>query len=110
MSEIQLVYTVEYTDIFAKWLKKLKNYQAKANILNRITRIETDGFFGDVEPVGESVSELRIHTGAGYRVYFVKQGKSIIVLLCAGDKDTQQDDVIKAKQLAKELKNENSEI
>lgn len=70
MSDIEPVYCVEYTEIFEKWLKKLKNPQIKAKILNRIARIENDGFFGDVEPVGEAVSELRIHTGAGYRIYF----------------------------------------
>ena len=65
-----------------------------------------NGNFGDVEPVGNGVSELRLHFGAGYRVYFIKRGETIIILLCGGNKTTQQDDITKAKLIAKEIKDE----
>jgi putative addiction module killer protein len=62
-----------------------------------------DGLLGDVEPVGEGVSELRVDYGPGYRVYFVKHGAIVIILLCGGDKKTQKRDIVRAKALAKEL-------
>lgn len=103
----QLFYTIETTAIFDKWLSKLKNLQAKMRIVERIMRIKQDGFFGDVEPVGEGISELRIHSGAGYRIYFIQRNDTIILLLCGGDKDSQQDDIKKAKQMVKELNHAN---
>lgn len=96
------IFQIQYTDTFSKWFKKLRDRQAKSRIIFRLERIALDGFFGDVEPVGAGVSELRIHSGAGYRVYFIKQNDTIIVLLCGGDKDTQQSDIMKAKSLAQE--------
>lgn len=91
-------------------VKKLKNPQAKRAILTRIERIQFEGFFGDTEPVGEGVSELRFHVGAGYRVYYQQTANTIIFLLCGGDKDSQQSDIKKAKQLAKDLDNEDENV
>lgn len=80
----------------------LRDNRAKARIQARIDRLEC-GHFGDVSPVGDGVSELRIFYGPGYRVYFVKQGLAIVILLSGDDKSTQNSDIIKAKQLAKQL-------
>jgi putative addiction module killer protein len=75
---------------------------AKAKILVRIERL-AKGNPGDVQPVGEGISELRIHHGAGYRVYYTQRGEQLIVLLCGGDKDSQDRDIANAKKLASEL-------
>ena len=93
---------VRQTAIFANWFKGLRDRRAKARIQARIDRMEI-GNFGDVAPVGEGVSELRIHYGPGYRVYFVKRGQVIVVLLSGGDKSSQTSDIKKAKELAKQL-------
>jgi len=88
---------------FSAWLTKLKDTQAKAKIAGRVQRL-AHGLAGDVEPVGEGVSELRVHFGPGYRVYFVKHGAAVIVLLCGGDKSSQARDIKAAKALAKQWK------
>ena len=93
---------VRKTDIFAKWFVSLRDRKAKARIQARIDRVEM-GNFGDVSPVGEGVSELRIFYGPGYRVYFVKQNAVVVILLSGGDKSTQQSDIAKAKEIAKQL-------
>ena len=93
---------VRQTEIFANWFKGLKDRRAKAGVQARIDRLEM-GNFGDVSPVGEGVSELRIHYGPGYRVYFVQRGLVIVVLLCGGDKSSQNSDITKAKELARQL-------
>lgn len=90
------------TDEFARWLKSQRDSVAKARILVRIERL-ADGNPGDVAPVGEGVSELRIHHGPGYRVYFVRRGEDIVVLLCGGDKSSQASDIARARILTKEL-------
>lgn len=90
------------TDEFARWPKSQRDAVAKAKVLVRIERL-ADGNPGDVAPVGEGVSELRIHHGPGYRVYFVRRGEEIVVLLCGGDKSSQTSDIARAKKLAKEL-------
>src|SRR3569833_2794313 len=87
---------------FDKWLKDLRDTRAKAKILVRIERLAR-GNPGDVAPVGDGISELRVHFGPGYRVYFRQVGTRIVVLLCGGDKDTQTTDILRAKALAKEL-------
>ena len=84
---------------FAKWLASLRDSQAKAKIAGRIQRL-AHGLAGDVEPVGEGVSELRIHVGPGYRVYFLMHGGNLIILLCGGDKSSQARDIKAAKALA----------
>jgi putative addiction module killer protein len=93
---------VRQTEDFAGWLKALKDIQAKARIGARIRRLSL-GNPGDVKPVGEGVSEMRIDYGPGYRLYYKRHGETIYVLLCGGDKSTQDNDIKTAKTLAKEL-------
>ncbi|MDR1382434.1 MAG: type II toxin-antitoxin system RelE/ParE family toxin [Planctomycetaceae bacterium] len=90
------------TDIFDKWLKKLSDKVGKFMIDSRIRRIE-NGMFGDFKHVGEGVMELRVHHGPGYRVYCTRKGNDIIILLCGGNKSSQQADIEKAKKMAKEI-------
>ena len=90
---------VKRTDEFSAWLRGLRDIRAKAKILARIDRLVL-GNPGDVAPVGNGVSEMRIHYGPGYRVYFVQRGKDFVVLLCGGDKSSQDSDITTAKKLA----------
>jgi len=90
------------TAIFAKWFESLRDRKARARIQACIDRVET-GHFGDVAPVGEGVSELRIFYGPGYRVYFVQQESVVVILLSGGDKGSQQADVARAKEIARQL-------
>jgi putative addiction module killer protein len=94
---------IKRTDEFSIWLKNLRDIRARAKILSRIDRLEL-GNPGDVAPVGDGVSEMRIHYGPGYRVYFVRRGDELIILLCGGDKSLQGADIAAAKQLAHQLK------
>jgi putative addiction module killer protein len=94
--------TVEVTDDFKAWLKNLRDRSGRTRIAKRLTRL-VDGNFGDSKSVGEGVSELRIHHGPGYRVYFTQRGSVLVILLCGGDKSTQSVDIERAKQLAKSL-------
>jgi len=96
------MYLIEKTSEFDKWFRKLKDRTAKAKILIRIQRIEEQGNFGDCQPVGEGISELRIHYAKGYRVYLKEHGEQLILLLIGGDKSTQNSDIEKAKKLWKE--------
>jgi len=91
---------IRKTGTFMKWLKKMKDRTGKFLIASRISRLR-EGNPGDADPVGEGVSEMRIHYGPGYRVYYKDTGKEIILLLCGGDKRTQQADITIAKKLAK---------
>ena len=93
---------LEKTTEFNKWLRKLKDLQAKAKILFRLQKLQRDGHFGDCKPVGNGISEMRIDTGKGYRIYFHKKEDKIIILLIGGDKSSQQEDIKKAKQIWKE--------
>lgn len=88
---------------FSDWFDRLRDKTVQARIAARIDRLAL-GNPGDVKPVGEGVSELRIHVGPGYRVYFVERGDVLVVLLCGGDKSTQRQDIEAAKLLAKSLK------
>lgn len=90
------------TFTFSEWLGGLRDASARARIVVRLRRMET-GNFGDVKAVGEGVNEMRIDHGPGYRVYFVRSGETVVVLLCGGDKRRQQADIARAKQMAKEL-------
>ncbi len=99
------VITVLTTDIFDDWIGALKDIRAKTKIQARIRRIK-NGNFGDIEPIGEGFSELRIHEGKGYRVYLRKTNTFIVILLCGGDKTTQQKDIEKAKLIFKEIEGE----
>ncbi|MBI1389170.1 MAG: type II toxin-antitoxin system RelE/ParE family toxin [bacterium] len=93
---------IRKTEQFAKWIDDLKDVKARARILVRIERLAM-GNTGDVKPVGEGVSELRIDVGPGYRVYFKQVHQKIIVLLAGGDKDSQEKDIKIALKLVKSL-------
>jgi len=93
---------IRRTDLFAHWLDELSDIQARARVQVRIERLAA-GNPGDVEPVGEGVSELRINFGPGYRVYFKQSGRELIVLLAGGDKRTQTKDIKTALRLARDL-------
>ena len=92
---------LKQTETFRKWRMRLKDKKVLGLIASRLDRLAF-GHLGDVEPVGNGISEMRIHYGCGYRIYFHKRGKTIIVLLCGGDKSTQAKDIKIAKQLATE--------
>ena len=98
------MYSIEKTVEFDKWLKKLKDVRAKAKILFRIQKIETDEHFGDCESVGDGIRELKINYAKGYRVYFKESAGKIIILLIGGDKSAQQNDIKRAKEIYKKLK------
>ncbi len=83
---------------FTEWLDAIRDKVAQARIRVRLRQVEA-GNFGDCEPVGEGVTELRVHVGAGYRAYFGRHGKSVVILLCGGDKHSQPADIKKAKAL-----------
>jgi len=100
-----MLYRIKKTYYFEKWIGSLKDMRGKIAIVRRIERM-SQGNFGDVKSVGESISELRLQIGPGYRVYFAKEAERIIILLVGGDKSTQSKDIEKAKQLWKELKDE----
>lgn len=96
---------LKQTQTFRKWRMNLKDKRARARIASRLDRLAF-GNAGDVRPVGQGVSELRIDYGPGYRVYFQKRGSAIIILLCGGDKRTQDRDIRTAKRLAAEWSEE----
>ena len=87
---------------FEKWLRRLRDPGTRSVIARRIGRMK-EGNPGDVKSVGGGVSELRINFGPGYRVYFTQRGRTIVVLLLGGDKDSQQGDIVKAKHLASRI-------
>jgi putative addiction module killer protein len=93
---------IQTTEVFDAWFDSLKDRQAVLRIQVRIDRAEL-GNFGDVKPVGEGVSEMRIDFGPGYRVYFVQRGMEIIILLAGGNKSTQAKDIKTALELARQL-------
>jgi putative addiction module killer protein len=99
---MEIVNTLVRTAEFAGWLRRLRDARGKARILARLDAAEL-GNFGDCEPVGHGISEMRIHTGPGYRVYFTRREKAVYVLLLGGDKSTQRRDIWRAIQLACEL-------
>ena len=99
------MYTVLRSNEFDKWLSQLKDPKGKARIVARIRSAEL-GNLGDVKPVGEGISEMRIFFGPGYRVYFTQKGKLLILLLVGGDKSSQKRDVKRAKALADMLKDD----
>ena len=93
---------IRATETYARWFRRLRDRRARTRITNRILRL-AEGNPGDVAPVGEGVSELRINYGPGYRVYYVQRGRRLIILLAGGDKDTQPQDVANARRLAREV-------
>lgn len=99
------MHTILTTDVFDSWFEQLRDNQAKARIKARLRRAE-DGNFGDVKPVAKGISEMRIHYGPGYRLYFMQNGFEIVLLLAGGDKSTQANDIQTALALARKLKEE----
>ena len=99
---------IRETDVYKKWFGSIKDRKTKSVIDVRIRRISL-GNFGDVEPVGKGVSELKIDYGAGFRIYFLNQGNVIVILLCGGDKSTQTKDIQKAHELAQRVKGQSNE-
>ncbi len=93
---------IRQTEAYFQWFGSLRDRQARARINTCIRRLSL-GNFGDVKPIGECVSELRIDFGPGYRVYFVQRGQTLVVLLAGGDKRTQDRDIKKALKMAREL-------
>lgn len=93
---------VRQTEEFEAWHQGLKDLVARKRIGQRIARLQI-GLFGDVKSVGGKVSELRIDHGPGYRVYFAREGKTIVILLCGGDKGSQSRDIEKAREMAAQL-------
>ena len=102
------MYFIEKTAEFDKWIKKLNDLRAKAKILFRLQKLEKDEHFGNCEPVGDGIRELKINYSKGYRVYFKEIEGKIIILLVGGDKSTQQKDIDKAKEIWKKLKKQNN--
>lgn len=97
--------TVKQTETFRRWERRLRDPKARAIIAARVYRL-ANGIVGDVSPVGEGVSELRIHYGPGYRLYMKQRGLELVILLCGGDKGSQARDIELAKKIARELENE----
>ena len=93
------MFFIEKTIEFDKWLRKLRDFKAKAKIIFRIQKLEIDEHFGDSKSVGDGIRELRINYAKGYRIYFKEKDGKIIVLLIGGDKSTQQKDINKAKEI-----------
>ncbi len=99
---ITLVAVIHTTESFDRWFSALRDRMAQKRLQARIRRAEL-GNFGDCEPVGEGVSEMRIHYGPGYRVYFTRRGLEVVILLAGGEKSTQQADIRAALELARQI-------
>ena len=97
------MFTLVRSTQFRDWLRDLADLKGKARIVARLRNAGL-GHFGDCQPVGEGVSEMRIHYGPGYRVYFMRQGATVYLLLTGGDKGSQQRDIERARQMARDLK------
>lgn len=96
------MFEVRQTEVYFRWFKALRDRQARARIDARLRRLSL-GNPGDAKPVGEGVSEIRIDYGPGYRIYYVRRGQKVVVLLAGGDKRTQKRDIQTALELAREL-------
>lgn len=91
---------VRQTEEFARWLR---DRSAQSRIGRRLVRVAA-GLFGDVKPVGDGIAEIRVDAGPGYRIYYVRDGDIVVVLLCGGDKNSQSRDIARAKFLARQLR------
>jgi putative addiction module killer protein len=94
---------IERTNVYIKWFEKLKDRKAKGIITKRLLRIEESGNLGNVRPLGNGVSEIKIDYGAGYRIYYTMRGSEIILLLIGADKSRQEEDVSRAKNMVKQI-------
>ena len=92
------MFEVKQTETFRKWRLRIKDERVRAIVASRLDRLAY-GHAGDASPVGDGIRELRIHFGPGYRIYFCKQGRALVVLLCGGDKSSQARDIEQAKRL-----------
>ena len=99
------MYQLRQTDTFAKWLRGLRDVESKARILTRLESARL-GNLGDCKAVGSGIREMRIHTGPGYRVYFLQRKELILILLCGGSKSSQPRDIAKAKRIALEIEDD----
>lgn len=97
------MYLIEKTKDFDKGLKKLTDLKAKAKILFRVQKLESDEHFGDCKPIGDGIREIRINFAKGYRIYFKEKDGKMIILLLGGDKSTQDKDIKKAKEIWSQL-------
>jgi len=102
MEYATVVIEIRQTNVYAGWFSDLKDRNARVRIITRIRRLSL-GNPGDVKPVGEGVSEIRIDYGQGYRIYFAQRGAELVILLAGGDKKTQDKDITLAKELAKRI-------
>jgi putative addiction module killer protein len=107
MIELRRYQLIDESVPVTEWLQALRDSRARAQIEVRLRRVSA-GNFGDCKPVGEGVSELRVDVGAGYRVYFAKHGQTLVILLCGGDKSSQQNDIERAKDYWTDWKRRNS--
>lgn len=101
----KLMYFIEKTNEFDKWIRKLKDNRAKAKILFRIQKLEFDEHFGDYKTLGSGIKEMRIDYAKGYRIYFKQLDKKLILLLIGGDKSKQTEDIKRAKEICNKLIN-----
>jgi putative addiction module killer protein len=99
------MYQIQQTDVFAKWLSKLKDRRASARMLARIESLR-QGNAGDSKSLGSGLHELRIHFGPGYRIYFTRKAGLVVLLLCGGDKSSQSKDIARARDILSELRAE----
>ncbi|WP_104639269.1 type II toxin-antitoxin system RelE/ParE family toxin [Helicobacter bizzozeronii] len=93
---------VQISSEFEKWLKNLKDLNGKSAITRRIQNLKNNGHFGDHKHITGQIFEMRIHTGAGYRLYMAKRGEVLVILLCGGNKSTQQKDIMRAQKILKD--------
>ena len=96
------MYQLQQTETFATWLLGLRDMRAKARILVRLDSVRL-GSLGDVRSVGDGVSEMRVDVGAGYRVYFTRRQRIVLILLCGGDKSSQARDIARAKRMVRDI-------
>lgn len=96
------MFEIRQTEVYARWFERLSDRRARARIDARIRRLSL-GNPGDVRPVGKGVSELRVHYGPGYRVYFVRWERTVVILLAGGEKTTQERDIRKAHEFVRQL-------
>ena len=104
MDYTSAMFDIVQSEAYKVWFAKLKDRQAIARINARIRRISESGHFGDTKSVGGSVNELRVDCGPGYRIYYLRHGSSMVVLLAGGDKSTQAGDIKRATEIAREWK------
>ncbi|MGB3130442.1 MAG: type II toxin-antitoxin system RelE/ParE family toxin [Saprospiraceae bacterium] len=98
------MFIIEKTDEFDKWFRKLKDLKAKSKILFRLQKIQMDGHFGEYKTICDGIRELKIDYANGFRIYFKELNGKIIIILCGGDKSTQQKDILKATEILKRIK------